>query len=98
MNFPKRKLDLESSNNAVTDILGPNALTGAGVIYAGAPCVASTMLLATVMPAQVIGSATIAGGLYTAGQLKQAGKLPDFGFGSKDEPTETAAPDLQVAA
>ena len=91
MNVSRRASIEVDSNNAVTDILGPNALTGVGVVYAGATCVASTMLLATAMPAQVVGSMAIAGGLYTAGQLKAAGKLPSqlTGiFGSDEDKAE----------
>ena len=88
----------ETSDGARNDILGPNALTAAGVLFAGSTCVASTMLLATALPVQVVGSATIAGGLYGAGKLQEAGKLPNP-FAGKDEKstTDTPAPAAEAA-
>ena len=87
-----------TADGASTDILGPNAMTAAGVLFGGSTLVASTMLLATAMPVQVLGSATIAGGLYTAGKLQDAGKLPNP-FAGKDEKssTETTAPAAAAA-
>ena len=80
-----RNLEIAVTDGARNDILGPNALTAAGVLFAGSTCVASTMLLATAMPVQVLGSATIAGGLYTAGKLQEAGKLPNPFDGKKED-------------
>lgn len=85
----------ETTDGATASILGPNTLTGAGVIGVGTTCVASTMLLSTAMPVQVIGSLALAGGCYAAGVLKDNGKLPFIG---KDKESTTDTPAAAPAA
>ena len=97
MNFSRRYSDADSAG-ATIDVLGPNALTAAGVIGAGATAVASTMLLSTAMPVQVIGSATIAAGFYGAGKLQEAGKLPSMPSFGKDDKSDAKKSDASEEA
>ena len=88
----------ETSDGATASILGPNSLTASGVVGVGTTCVASTMLLSTAMPVQVIGSLALAGGLYAAGVLQDNGKLPTFGKKEEESSaTETSAPAASAA-
>ena len=73
-----RNLEIAPTDGASASILGPNTMTGAGVVGAGTTVVASTMLLSTAMPVQVIGSLALAGGCYAIGVLQDKGKLPNF--------------------